>query len=77
MMQMCKEKVAKYAIICIMLHFIKSVFFFLKTTLLYQIQFLIFYQKQKKLLYPLLCISNHLNQSKTFRKLKNEHTNKK
>jgi hypothetical protein len=28
MIQICKEKVLKYAIICIILHFIKCVFFF-------------------------------------------------
>jgi hypothetical protein len=33
--------------------------------------------KKKKKLYPLLYISNHLSQFKTFRKLKNENTNKK
>jgi hypothetical protein len=30
MIQICKEKVAKYAIICIMLHFIKYVFYLKK-----------------------------------------------
>jgi hypothetical protein len=39
MMQICKEKVAKYAIICIMLHSLKYVFFLKKTILLYQLKF--------------------------------------
>ena len=34
MMQICKEKVAKYAIMCIMLHFIKYDFFFKNHTFL-------------------------------------------
>jgi hypothetical protein len=34
MIQICKEKVAKYAIICIMLHFIKCDFFFKNHTYL-------------------------------------------
>jgi hypothetical protein len=60
-----------------MLHFIKCVFFLKKTTFLpNKILNILSKTKKKKWLYPLLYISNYLNQSKTFRKFKNENINK-
>jgi hypothetical protein len=50
MMEICKEKVAKYAIICIMLHFIKCDIFFLKTILLLPNKILNILLKQKKMI---------------------------
>lgn len=74
MMQICKEKVAKYAIICIILNFKKCVFFFKKPILLPK-ENSKYFIKNKKKIENIHCYI--LNQSTTFRKLKKENTNKK